>query len=256
MAAVAVAVGAILLAAGSVVMGLQETRLTCSSVACTIVKTYPSARTEHALANIRAVEIHEGSGKARGSWRVSLIDTRGASIRLHSAKQTEAEALQRELEELLAGKREAVERVTPPSYWMLAFAVPLLAFAFYEIRSAIRSRGRYARTVKPTTSATSKQRPMLLWSAGVGVAILVSGLANLALDAGTADSTGVLELECRHRCEFSGGTCMPGGAMELPLKPGEYTVKVWNPKVAGNWEPRTVQVELGKRTRFVCEPGG
>lgn len=255
MAAVAVAVGAVLLAAGSVVMGLQETRLTCTSATCAIVQTYPSARTEHSLADIRAVEIHEGSGKARGAWRVALVDTRGASIRLHSAKQAEAEALQRELEDLLAGKREAVERVTPPSYWMLAFAVPLLAFAVYALRSALRSRGRSARTMKPTTSTPSSKRPMLLWIAGLGVAILVSALANLALDASTADSTGVLQLECRHRCEFSGGTCMPGGAMELRLNPGEYTVKVWNPAAAGNWEPRKLQVEPGSQTRFICEPG-
>ena len=258
MATVAVAVGALLLAAGSVMMGLRETRLTCTPAACAIVKTYPSSRTEQSLAGLEVVEIHEGSGKQRGSWRVSVIDLRGTPITLHSTNQAGAEALKRELEQLLAGQRETVERVTPPTYWMLIFAPLLLLFAIYEIREAIRNRGRYVKAAKPSSSSTggAMKRPLLMWLALSVGALVVATIANLVMTWGMADSTGVLRLECRHRCDFGGLSCLPGGVTEQRLNPGEYTVKVWNPAVAGSWEPRKVQVEIGQLTHFVCEPGG
>jgi hypothetical protein len=249
-----VILAAVLLAAASVVLGLQERRLTCTPAACATVNTYPSSRAELSLANIRGVEIHEGSGKQRGKWRLSLIDAGGASIPLYSTDQAGAEALKRELEEVLAGKREAVEHVTPPKYWMLLFAPLLLIFAISELRAAIRNRGRYARTAKPSPPGAMK-RPLLLWLGLVAVAIVVSVIGNLVMSAQMAASTGVLQLECHHRCEFSGATCLPGGSMEMSLNPGEYAVKVWNPAVAGSWEPRSVRVEIGAQTRFVCEPG-
>ena len=234
--------------------GLQETRLTCTPAACAIDRNYPTSHKEYALADMRVIEVHQGSGKRRGVWGVSFIDTPGTSIHLHSAGQADAEALQRELEALRAGQRQAVERVTPPTYWMLAFAALLLAFAGYEIRAAIRNRGRYARAAKPSTGGSMK-RPLLLWL-GLSVgALALAAIGNFIMTASMA-GTGLLQLECRHRCEFSGGTCMPGGAMEMRLNPGEYTVKVWNPAVAGSWEPRKVQIEIGRETRFVCAPGG
>ncbi len=258
MSAALVAVVALLLAAVSVVMGLRETRLTCTPAACVIVKTYPSSRTEHSLAGLEVVEIYEGSGKQRGVWRVSVIDLQGTPIRLHSTTQDGAEALKRELEQLLAGQRETLERVTPPTYWAWLFAPLLLVFAIYEVRAAIRNRGRYVKAAKPSSSsfAGSLKRPLLMWL-GLGVgAFVVAAIANFVLARGLADSTGVLRLECRHRCDFGGMSCMPGGVTEQSLNPGEYTVKIWNPAVAGSWEPRKVRVEIGQLTRFVCEPGG
>ena len=247
----AIAVGALLLAAGAAVAGLQETRLTCTRAACETVKTFPASLTRQELRDIHAVEIHQGSGKQRGTYSVSLVDTRGASIRIHSSGEAGAATFKRELEEVLAGQRPRLEVVTPPMYWIFAFVALLAAFSFYEIRAAIRSWGTYTRPARAKTSS----RPYLLWGALVVGALVVSTAANFILERSQADSTGLLQLECRHRCEFSKGTCMPGGAMELRLQPGEYEVKVWNPSVTGSWEPHKVRVELGKDTRFVCEPG-
>lgn len=247
----AIAIGAVLLAAGAAVAGLQETRLTCTRDACETVKTFPASHTRQDLSDVRDVEIHQGSGKQRNTYTVSLIDTRGASIRIHSSGEAGAATFKRELEEVLAGQRPQLEVVSPPMYWMLAFVVLLLVFGGYEAREAVRSWGKYARPAAPKTS----RRPFILWGALVVGALVVSSVGNFILERSQADSTGLLQLECRHRCEFDNGTCMPGGAMELRLRPGEYEVKVWNPAVTGSWEPHKVQIELGKDTRFVCEPG-
>jgi hypothetical protein len=101
---------------------------------------------------------------------VSLIDTKGASIRVHSAGQTGAETFKRELEELLAGQRQRIEVVTPPIYWMLAFAALLVLFAVYEIRAAIRSWGKYARPARTRAAG----RPIVLWGALTVGALVVA----------------------------------------------------------------------------------
>ena len=250
-AKLAIGVGMLALAAGSAVFGLRETRLTCTPAACETVQSYPTSRTRQDLAEIHAVEVHQRSGKQRGVYIVSLIDTKGASIRVHSAGQTGAETFKRELEELLAGQRQRIEVVTPPIYWMLAFAALLVLFAVYEIREAIRSWGKYARPARTRAAG----RPIVLWGALTVGALVVAVTGNYFLERSMAGSTGVLQLECRHRCEFSNSTCLPGGAMEVRLNPGEYEVKVWNPAAPSSWEPHKVRVELGTQTRFVCEPG-
>ncbi len=250
-AKLAIGVGMLLLAAGATVLGLRETRLTCTPAACETLKSFPTSRTRQELAGIHAVEVHQGSGKQRGVYTVSLIDTKGASIRVHAAGQTGAETFKRELEELRAGQRQHIEVVTPPMYWMLAFVALLVIVAGYEIREGIRGRGKYARPARPRTEG----RPIVLWSALTVGALVVAAAGNYMLERSMADSTGVLQLECRHRCEFSNGTCLPGGAMEMRLSPGEYEVKVWNPAALNSWEPHKVRVEPGKATRFLCEPG-
>jgi hypothetical protein len=248
---IALGVVTLLLAAACAVFGLRETRLTCTPEACETVKSFPASRSRRDLADIHGVEIRESSGKQRGVFIVSVIDTRGASIRVHSSGKDGAETFKRELEELLAGQRQRIEVVTPPAYWMLVFGALLAVFAVYEIREAIRGWGKYVRPARPK----SARNPLVLVGA-LGVGAMVLALAgNFILERSMADSTGVLQLECRHRCEFQGMTCLPGGAMEMRLNPGEYDIKVWNPAAPDSWEPHKFRVEVGAETRFVCEPG-
>lgn len=245
-----IAVGVVLLVVAGTVTGLRETRLTCTRAACETVTTFPSSRTRQDLGDIRGVEVHQGGGKQRNTYYVSLIDTRGSSIRIHSSGEAGAAAFKRELEEVLAGQRPQLEVVTPPMYWMLAFVALIVLLAVHEIRETIRNRGKYVRPPRQKTNS----RPFVLWGALVVGALVVSAAGNFILERSQADSTGLLQLECRHRCEFGNGTCMPGGAMEMRLNPGEYDVKVWNPEAPNSWEPHKIRIEVGQETRFVCEP--
>lgn len=250
----ALAVGALVIAALCAVGGLQETRLTCTRAACETVQSFPSSRTRRDLTDIRAVEIHQSTGKQRGVHVVSVIDSKGASLRIHSSGEAGAATFKRELEELLAGQREQVVAVTPPTYWILAFVALLVAFAGFEIREAIRGWGKYAPPKQPPPAAGAR-RPIVLWGALV-VGVLVVALAgNYILERSLAGSTGKLQLECSQRCEFRGFTCLPGGRMDMRLDPGDYPIKVWNPDIAGSWESQTLRIELGQDTRFVCERG-
>ncbi len=245
-----IAAGVLLLAVAGTVAGLRETRLTCTRAECVTVQTFPASRTRQDLTDIRAVEVHQGSGKQRNTYTVSLIDTRGSSLRIHSSGEAGATQFKRELEEVLAGQRPQLEVVSPPMYWMLVFVALLVLFAGYEVREAIRSRGKYVRPPRQKTNS----RPYILWGALVVGALVVSAAGNFMLERSQAGSTGLLQLECRHRCEFSNGTCLPGGAMDMRLNPGEYEVKVWNPDAPNSWELHKIRVEVGQETRFVCEP--
>lgn len=250
----ALAIGALVIAALCGVAGIQETRLTCTRAACETVKSFPSSHTSRSLADIRAVEIHLGTGKQRNVRTVSVIDSKGASFRIHSSADASAATFKRELEELLAGQREQVVAVTPPSYWILIFVALLVAFAVFEIREAIRGWGKYAPPKKPRP-APGARRPIVMWGALVVGVFVVALAGNYFLEQSLAGSTGKLQLECSQRCEFRGFTCLPGGIMEMRLDPGDYPIKVWNPDIAGSWESQTVRIELGQDTRFVCERG-
>jgi len=245
-----IAVGVLLLAVAGTVGGLRETRLTCTRAACETVKTFPSSRSRQDLGDIRGVEVHQGSGKQRNTHYVSLINTRGSSIRIHTSGEAGAAAFKRELEEVLAGQRPQVEVISPPMYWMLGFVALLVLFAVHEVRETVRSWGKYVRPPRQPTN----WRPYVLWGALVVGALVVSAVGNFMLERSQADSTGLLQLECRHRCEFSGATCLPGGAMEMRLSAGEHEVKVWNPGVPSSWESHKLSIEVGQETRFVCEP--
>lgn len=245
-----IAAGVLLLAVGGTVAGLRETRLTCTRAACETVRSFPSSRSRQDLGDIRGVEVLRGSGKQRDNYVVSLINTRGSSIRIHSSGEAGANTLKRELEEVLAGQRAQLEVISPPMYWMLGFVALLVLFAVYEVRETVRSWGKYVRPARQPTN----RRPYVLWGALVVGALVVSAVGNYFLGQSQADSTGVLQLECRHRCEFSGATCLPGGAMEMRLSAGEHEVKVWNPDVTSSWESHKLSIKVGQETRFVCDP--
>lgn len=245
-----IAVGLLMLVAAGTVAGLGETRLTCTRAECVTVHTFPSSRTRQDLTDIRAVEVHRGSGKQRDTHNVYLVNTRGSSIRIHSSGEAGAAQFKRELEEVLTGQRPQLEVVSPPMYWMLAFVALLVLLAIYEIRDTIRNWGKYVRPPRQPTNS----RPYILWGALVVGALVVSAAGNFILERSQADSTGLLQLECRHRCEFGNGTCLPGGAMEMRLNSGEYEVKVWNPDAPNSWELHKIHIEVGQETRFVCEP--
>lgn len=253
----AVSIGVLVLAAGAAVMALQETRLTCSRTTCETVKSFPGARTVKDLRDVRAVEIHQGTGKQSSSYYVDVLDSKGSSSRLHTSDKAGAHALKRELEALLAGQRAQIEVITPPMYWMFAFVALLVAFGVLEIRDAIRSWGKYApaKHVAMRARDTSARRRILIFG-GAAIAMLVFIVAGTALiERSVAATTGLLQLECPHRCEFSGGSCQPGGTMEARLDVGDQPIRVWNPDVPGSWESHTVRIELGQTTRFVCAPG-
>jgi hypothetical protein len=140
---------------------------------------------------------------------------------------------------------------------MLGIAALLLVGAALVLREGVRRRRRghtrpRAPQVHPYTDAGKRTHRLLLV---FFAATALAAIANVALNAAQSDSTGVLRLECRHRCEFDGMTCLPGGVMELRLDPGEYPVKVWNAARADPWEQRSFAIEAGERTQFVCEPG-
>lgn len=141
---VAIAVGLLLFAAVTGVVALQEKRVTCTPAACETTTTWPASSTRQPLAGVRAVEVHEGTGKQRGVFTVSLRTGDSQWVRVHSGDAAHAAALKRELEELLAGQRQQLEIVTPPMYWLFAFVAVLLAFAVLQLRDALRSRGKYA----------------------------------------------------------------------------------------------------------------
>ena len=70
----------------------------------------------------------------------------------------------------------------------------------------------------------------------------------------SARTQGTLELECRGRCRFQGGECLPGGSVSMALDPGSYSVEVWTPQTEPPWTGRPVTIRVGEVTRFDCLP--
>ncbi|MBU1068978.1 hypothetical protein KJ975_05340 [Myxococcota bacterium] len=94
-------------------------------------------------------------------------------------------------------------------------------------------------------------RRMLL----LGGVLLVGSLAFLLVSTYLTGETGRLTVRCEHRCRFGATECLPGGGWSSPMKPGAYTIEVWNPEVPGNWQKILVEVRDGETTQFICRPG-
>ncbi|MBU1509393.1 hypothetical protein KKD52_03440 [Myxococcota bacterium] len=93
-------------------------------------------------------------------------------------------------------------------------------------------------------------RRMLL----LGGVLLVGSLAFLLVSTYLTGETGRLTVRCEHRCRFGATECLPGGGWSSPMKPGAYTIEVWNPDVPGNWQKILVEVRDGGTTHFICRP--
>jgi hypothetical protein len=56
------------------------------------------------------------------------------------------------------------------------------------------------------------------------------------------------------RCTFGESTLLPGGKMSMPLRPGRYSVSVFNPDVPGKYESLTFDIARGRTTVVHCAP--
>ncbi|PKN46612.1 MAG: hypothetical protein CVU59_05560 [Deltaproteobacteria bacterium HGW-Deltaproteobacteria-17] len=88
----------------------------------------------------------------------------------------------------------------------------------------------------------------------LGGVLVVGSLAFLLVSTYLTGETGRLTVRCEHRCRFGATECLPGGGWSSPLKPGAYTLEVWNPAVPGNWQSILVEVRDGETTHFICRP--
>ena len=88
---------------------------------------------------------------------------------------------------------------------------------------------------------------------------LLLGVAALALVVQAAflivasQTQGTLELECRQRCRFLGGECLPGGSLRSSLDPGDHMIEVWTGAGPDLWRPKTFTIAVGEVTRVTCE---
>jgi hypothetical protein len=65
-------------------------------------------------------------------------------------------------------------------------------------------------------------------------------------------SGGTVEFYAESRCVFGVSTLLPGGSMSTSLRPGRYSVSVFNPDVPGNYESLAFEVTRGQTTSVRC----
>ena len=205
-----------------------------------------------AIASVREVRLVEGLGKHGRQAETALVFASGHELRLARADAGAARARFARLHGFFAGQGAAVRDDSPPRRWLYlvaaAAAVAAVILGWRAAHRPIVAAIAIAPGARP--APWHRRREARLFIGAVAVAMVVQ----LGFRIRACTSQGTLALDCRTRCRFQGGECLPGGAIEVPLDPGDYTVEVWTASGPERWRPRPFSIAVGEVTRVVCEP--
>jgi hypothetical protein len=206
-----------------------------------------------AVADVREVRFVDGLGKHGRRAETALIFASGHELHLATDDEDAARARFRTIEAFFAGRGPALRDHQAGAGWLYVAALAaLIAAVVVAVRA---TRKRLVDTVALPGAPRSSLRGLLgrrevRFFLAVLAAAVVGQIALMLLAATTQ---GTLELECRTRCRFQGGECLPGGGLRTTLDPGEHTIEVWAATGDAHWQPRTFSIAVGEVTHFVCE---
>jgi hypothetical protein len=251
------AAGCVLLAVVLVGAASSTTTLACDRAAgrCTwSSRTWHGERSQaFAIADVREVRFIDGLGKHGRRAETALVFASGHELHLATDDEDAARARFRAIEAFFAGRGPALREHQTGAGWLYAAAVAaLIAGVVVAVRAA---RRRLVETVAAPGAPRRSIRALLAHrEVRFFLAVLaLAAVVQIAMMVVAATTQGTLELECRTRCRFQGGECLPGGGLSTTLDPGEHTIEVWAASGDAHWQPRTFSIAVGEVTRFVCE---
>jgi hypothetical protein len=205
-----------------------------------------------AVADVREVRFIDGLGKHGRRAETALLFASGHELHLATDDEDAARARFRAIEAFFAGRGPALRDHQAGAGWLYAAALAaLIAAVIIAVRAA---RKRLVDTVALPTAPRSLRALLARREVRFFLAVLAAAIVGqIALMILAATTQGTLDLECRTRCRFQGGECLPGGGLRTTLDPGEHTIEVWAATGAAHWQPRTFSIAVGEVTHVVCE---
>jgi hypothetical protein len=249
------AAGALFLAVVLAGAGTTTSTLACDRAAgrCTWARSswHGGGAQSFPIEIVREIRFLDELGKNGRYAETVMIFASGHEM--HLAHDTEAEARRRHdiIAAFFAGQGTSLRDHEDAERWLLIAAI---AAAIAAVVLAIRAAGQRVPGTAPVTG-TPPVTPLLRRPhVRLILAFLAAGgVAQIILMIVASRTQGTLDLECRTRCRFQGGECLPGGSLRSTLDPGDYTIEVWTASGAERWQPRTFTIARGETTRFVCE---
>jgi hypothetical protein len=204
-----------------------------------------------AIGDVREVRFVEGLGKYGRDGETALVFASGHELHLARSDEGAARARFRAIEAFFAGRGPTLRDHSAGTGWLYAAA---LAAVIGAVVLAVRGARRRLPGTMPVPGAPPRtpllaRREVRFFLAVLAVAVV--GQIVLMIVASTTQGT--LVLECRTRCRFQGGECLPGGSLRTTLDPGEHTIEVWAATGDAHWQPRTFSIAVGEVTTFACE---
>jgi hypothetical protein len=251
------AAGCLLVAVALAGAASSSTTLACERAAgqCTWSTRAWHGGREHAfaVADVREVRFIDRLGKNGRRAETALIFASGHEMHLARDDEDAARARFRAIEAFFAGRGPSLREHEAGPGWLHAIALAaLIAAVVLAVRA---SRQRLVETVATAAAPRRSLRTLLAHrEVRFFLAVLaIAAVVQIAMLIVAATTQGTLELECRTRCRFQGGECLPGGGLRTTLDPGEHTIEVWAATGDAHWQPRTFAIAVGEVTHFVCE---
>jgi hypothetical protein len=250
------AVGCALLAVMLVGAASSTRVLACDRAAarCTWSTASWYERRDHAFAidSVREIRFIDGLGKGGRRAETALLFATGHELHVAGDDTDSARGRHAAIAAFFAGRGRDLRDEERGGFWLFAAAVAAAIAAVVLAASA--ARRRLVDTVDPVVA--SPPRPALLSRPRVRLMLLLIGLvvaAQAALMIVAELTQGTLVLDCRRRCRFQGGECLPGGGLRSTLDPGDYTIDIWAASGPERWHPRAFSIAVGEVTHVVCE---
>jgi hypothetical protein len=206
-----------------------------------------------AITDVREVRFVEGLGKHGRRAETALVFASGHELHLATDDEGAARDRFHAIDAFFAGRGPALREHQAGAGWLYAAAIAALIAAV--ILAARAARRRLVDTVAPAGAPRRSIRSLLAHrEVRFFLAVLaVAAVVQIGMMVVAATTQGTLELECRTRCRFQGGECLPGGGLSTTLDPGEHTIEVWAATGDAHWQPRSFSIAVGEVTHFVCE---
>jgi hypothetical protein len=249
------AAGCLLLAVVLAGAASSTATLTCDRAAgrCTWSTSTRHGRGDHgfAVADVREVRFIDRLGKHGREAETALVFASGHERHLGRGDADAARVRFRTVEAFFAGHGPALRVHSAGNRWLYAAA---LAAAIGAVVLAIRGARRRLLDTMPVPGAPPRvpflARREVRFFLGV---LAVAAVGQIVLLIVASTTQGTLVLECRTRCRFQAGECLPGGSLRTTLDPGEHTIDVWAATGDAVWQPRTFTIAVGEVTTFVCK---